>query len=52
MQGHVVIKSTKYIANGTGEIKIDARLWPAQLYSVKIIDIDNKVLATQKIIKL
>ena len=52
MQGHIVLKQTQYIANGNGEIKIDARAWPSQLYSVKIIDIDNKVLATQKIIKL
>jgi aldose sugar dehydrogenase len=52
MQGQIVLKKTKFIANGIGEFNIDVRSWPSQLYSVKIIDSNNKVLGTQKIIKL
>ena len=52
MQGQIVLKQTKFIANGIGEFHIDVKAWPSQLYSVKIIDSNNKVLGTQKIIKL
>jgi len=52
MEGQIVLKTTKFITNGIGEFNIDVRSWPSQLYSVKIIDSNNKVLGTQKIIKL
>jgi hypothetical protein len=52
MQGQVVLKTTKFIANGIGEFHIDVKGWTPQLYSIKIIDSNNKVLGTQKIIKL
>ena len=52
MQGQVVLKTTKFISNGIGEFHIDVKAWAPQLYSVKIIDSNNKVLGTQKIIKL
>jgi trimeric autotransporter adhesin len=52
MNGHTIYSSTKHISTGTTELEIDTKGWPAQLYSVKITDRDNKILVIKNILKL
>jgi len=30
---------------------VDTKSWPAQMYSIKIIDSNNKLLGSQKVVK-
>ena len=52
MQGHIIFNQVRFIQNGIGEIQINTKSWSSQLYLVKIINSENKVVAGQKFIKL
>ena len=52
MQGKVVYDVLKNINSSNTEIKVDTRSWKPQLYILKVINTNNEVVETQKIIKL
>jgi PQQ-dependent dehydrogenase (s-GDH family) len=52
MQGRTIYSKTKTIRAGTDEIKISTKSWPAQSYSINIHDGKNKVLFSQKLVKM
>lgn len=52
MQGKVVYGVLKNINSSNTEIKVDTRSWKPQLYILKVINTNNEVVETQKIIKL
>ena len=52
MQGKVMYKETKLVRNGRDEININTKPWPAQSYSVIVVDSNNKLLSTKKLIKM
>lgn len=51
MQGKVLYEVLKNINNTGTEIKVDMRAWKQQLYILRIMNANNEVLQTQKIIK-
>jgi glucose/arabinose dehydrogenase len=52
MQGRTIYSKTKTARAGTDEIKINTRSWPAQSYSINVYDSKNKVLFSQKLVKM
>ncbi len=52
MQGKMVYDALKTINSSSTEIKVDVRSWKPQLYILKVLNNNNEVLETQKIIKL
>lgn len=52
MQGRVIYRRTKLAGNGTDEININTKLWPAQSYSIIVTDSKSKILITKKLIKM
>ena len=52
MQGRVLYRKTKLVRGGTEEININTKSWPAQSYSIRVTDNNNKVLINKKIIKM
>ncbi len=52
MNGHIVYKKSKFSEAGAGEFKINAKDWPSQMYSVKVVGSNNGVLVVKNIIKL
>lgn len=52
MQGKVIYRKTKLVRNGRNEININTKSWPAQSYSVIVVDRNNKVLITKKLVKM
>jgi hypothetical protein len=52
INGRVVYKKSRLAEAGTGEFEINTRDWPSQMYSIKIVGNDQKVLAVKNVIKL
>ena len=52
MQGRVFYRRTKLVRNGTDQININTKSWPAQSYSIIVTDKNNKILITKKLIKM
>jgi hypothetical protein len=52
MNGRIVYKKSKLAGAGTGELEINTRNWPSQMYSIKIIGNNREVLALQNLLKL
>ena len=52
VNGHIVYKKSKFSEAGAGEFKINAKDWPSQMYSVKVVGSNNGVLVVKNIIKL
>jgi trimeric autotransporter adhesin len=52
MQGRTIYNKTKMVRAGVDEIKISTKSWPSQSYSVNVYDSKNKVLFSQKLVKM
>ena len=52
MNGRSVYKKSRLAEAGTGEFEINTQNWPSQMYSIKIVGNDLKVLAVKNVIKL
>jgi glucose/arabinose dehydrogenase len=52
INGRIVYKKSKFVAAGAGEFEINVKNWPAQIYSVKIVDSNNGVLVMKNVTKL
>lgn len=52
MNGRVMFQQNKFIRNGTDDILINTKSWPAQSYSVIVTDSKKKILVSKKIIKM
>ncbi len=52
MQGRIIHRQNRSLESGNNEININAKSWPAQTYSVKVISVGNKILMSQNVIKL
>jgi hypothetical protein len=51
MQGRAVYAESRYMQAGTKEIEINTKLWPAQLYSVKVTTSNSRLLVTKNVVK-
>jgi PQQ-dependent dehydrogenase (s-GDH family) len=51
MQGRVMHQTQTIFSTGANDIEIDTRLWSAQMYSVRIMDKNNKVIALKQVVK-
>ena len=52
MQGRVLYRQTKMAKNGTDEVNINTKSWPAQSYSIIVTDNNNKILFSKKLVKM
>jgi hypothetical protein len=52
MQGRLIYRKTRLVRNGADEININTKSWPAQSYSIIVTDSNNKILISEKLIKL
>ncbi|MGN6400870.1 MAG: PQQ-dependent sugar dehydrogenase, partial [Flavisolibacter sp.] len=52
MNGRIVYKQSKFTGIGVSELQIDTRGWASQMYSVKVVNSSNKIMATQNVVKL
>ena len=52
MNGRIIYRRSKFAGVGTSELQIDTRGWTSQLYSVKVVNSNNKVMAVQNVVKL
>jgi hypothetical protein len=52
MQGRLIYRKTRLVRNGADEININTKSWPAQSYSIIVTDSNNKILISEKLIKM
>lgn len=52
MNGHTVYRKTKLVQAGTGELEINTKNWPSEMYSIKIIGSNQEVMAVKNVVKL
>jgi len=52
MQGRMLYSQNKFVDNSAINFQVDCRTWPSQLYLLKIVGSDGKIITVQKIMKL
>jgi hypothetical protein len=52
VRGRTIYRKSRFVGAGNGELEINTKNWPSQMYSVKILGNNQEVLVVKNIVKL